>query len=95
MSDYMLGMAVGLSLGLAIALPAANELVIKLDKDDAKELKHTEEVSEALKQRTCSRIQKALQDYRDNKTDMIVICPDDLKADKLHRSARKPAPPRP
>lgn len=73
-----MGLATGLMLGIVIGLPMANEMVVKLDKEDAKALKSGAEISGALKQRTCSRIQQAIEDFRQNKTDMIVICPEDF-----------------
>ena len=82
MSNYLLGYATGMVLGIVIGLPMGNEMVVKLDKEDARALKSGAEISEALKQRTCSAIEKALTDFRDNKTDVIKICPDDLRSDK-------------
>lgn len=87
--NYMMGLSVGMLLGLVIGMPTSNEMVVKIDADDAKALKSGAEVSEALKQRTCSRIQQAVQDFRENKTDAIVICPDDLQADTPRQAARK------
>lgn len=79
MDSYAVGFAGGVAIGLAIGLPLSTEMVVKFSKNERDALKGGT-VTEETQQQACSRIQQAIKDFTDNKTDVLVICPQDLRS---------------
>jgi len=75
LSFYLLGLATGLGLGIALAAPSSHDLLVKLDRDDYAALADPSP-NPALEQRICQHIKDALAEHAKSRDSLAFICPD-------------------
>lgn len=75
MPFYLLGLATGLGLGIALAAPSSHDLLVKLDRGDYAALADPSP-NPALEQRICHRIKDALGERVKSRDSLAFICPD-------------------